>query len=575
MGAEESKTVGTVETDEKETEDDTKHGNSAPLDTQEKELAHELQRVVSKHQLPKTTEEEDGFEFLDELNLDFEKDDLSGDEQDSTSGDLDSRVSHDTYVQARRNTLATYNKIAKLDAGDGTKKREKKSKKFDTLVKQRSNVHSLKKGKTLKDLRSKSGRDLKQMNKIKSTFFETLNQASRVGQKARKRASAKRDGGSLLTRATTYVRPWIDQVERKEAEVESAVKFQYTKMEKELHREIEKAREAREKDAKAKEELTKAVGEVTQIKKKLLERQKHHFASAKEEAVRLEKLIKAKIKQLEAKKKQKAGENYRVTHAALIEEAHEKKKRNRFSLFRHAKKQVRKMTVSPEQAAVEEEAFKKELDTINAELIDLRDALMLMQLEKQFPRTMRWKLRIDAGGGLYIGMRDVEVESLVAKYHVESGGETGLIRMRVFDLVATIGILEFVFAGKSYLARFLGGVFTPTVNRLDLVCHGEWELWLRYNPRTSAWDEDPKRSKFNLDFKKKVTGITTIRLPAVFVKLLTNTIFPMLISAGLKEAFPAQLATFEYDGKEASSLPYLAQEDTHIDIHGRKDDTLH
>ena len=573
MGAEESKTVTSEET---RSEGDASKHNTAPLDTQEKELAQQLQRVVSKHQLPKGTQEEedDGYDFLDGLNLDFEKDDLSGDEQDSTLGDLESRVSADVYVQARRNTLATYNKIAKLDSeseeGDATKKREKKSKKFATLVKQRSNVHSLKKGKTLRDLRQKSGRDLKQMNTIKSTFFETLNQASKAGKAVRKRASVTRgnQNGGLFARATTYVRPWIEQVERAEAEVESSVKFQYTKMEKELHREIEKAREAREKDAKEKEALMKAVAEVTETRKRLLKRQKYHFASAKEEAVRLEKLIKSKIKQLEGKKKQKAGENYRVTHAALIELENEKKKKSRYSLFRRAKKQVRKMRVSPEQAAMEEEAFKKELDTINAELLDLRDALMLMQLEKQFPRTMRWKLRIDAGGGLYIGMRDVEVENLTAKYHVESGGETGLIRMRVFDLVATIGILEFVFAGKSYLARFLGGVFTPTVNRLDLVCHGEWELWLRYNPKTSAWDEDPKRSKFNLDFKKKVSGITTIRLPAVFVKLLTNTIFPLLISAGLKEAFPAQLATFEYDGKEASSLPYLAQEDTHIDVHG-------
>lgn len=568
MGGSESKTVATDLSD-MEVEEGASNGRSKPLDTQEKELAQALQRVVSKHQLPRATKsDDDGWNLPNEVVVGFHDEDaesIAGE----LDGELDSEVSGDVYKSARRQTFVDYVEMAKIDESSGgpgsTKKRDKQGKKFATLVKQRSNVHTLKKGKTKRDLRSRTGKNLEQAAKLQKKFFADL--SSKKGTKNDPKRRSARRGLGVFEGASTIHKPYIDQVKRTEAAVESSVKFQYIKLERELQKLINNARHAVQKDPKAQEAQAKAVAEVSAVRKRLLNRQKVHFATAKEEAIELEKQIKAKIKHLEAEKKQKAGENYRVTHAALIKEEQEKKK-HRYSLFRRAKKEMKKIIVSPEQAALEEEELKKDLERINSSIVDLRDALTLMQLEKQFPRTMRWKLRVDAGGGLYVGMRDVEVERLHAKYHVESGGETGVIRMRVFDLEAVIGILEFVFAGKSYLARFLGGVFTPTVNRLDLVCHGEWELWLRYNPKTSSWDEDPKRSKFNLDFKKKVTGITTIRLPAAFVKLLTNTIFPLLISAGLKDAFPAQLATFEYEGKEASSLPYLAQEDTHIDIRG-------
>ena len=100
----------------------------------------------------------------------------------------------------------------------------------------------------------------------------------------------------------------------------------------------------------------------------------------------------------------------------------------------------------------------------------LNEQLMREQIEQKFPASMRWVLRMQPEKNLFIGIRDIDIESITAKFDIK--GRKGGIRLHVYDVEAAISVYELKICGSTQTAKMLSNILSPT--RIDLKVYGEW-----------------------------------------------------------------------------------------------------
>jgi len=213
------------------------------------------------------------------------------------------------------------------------------------------------------------------------------------------------------------------------------------------------------------------------------------------------------------------------------------------------------------EGQAEQASFEEHVSKLKKELAVLTKHLSQVRLEQHFPRGMMWKIKVDAGDGTFIGVRDLEVGKINADFRVETGsrGESDRIRLYVKNIVATVGLLDLSIRGANTRARILGGLLTPTINRLDLDVTGGWTLELKFiqgdsKKAQSRWAEVKEKTKFELELTRRVTGLTTIRLPQSFIQQLTKYLIPRLISGIIRNILPPQLGVILSEANDEIAL---------------------
>ena len=129
---------------------------------------------------------------------------------------------------------------------------------------------------------------------------------------------------------------------------------------------------------------------------------------------------------------------------------------------------------------LQQREFDDDVAALREEIAATVRHLKTLALERQFPHCMQWKLRLDAGDGLFVGIRDLEVEKLNANFQARTGPAPGQISVKVFDIESIVGLYQFSITGSSAKAKIMSGLLTPTINRLDMKVTGEWNLVLDY-----------------------------------------------------------------------------------------------
>ncbi|GBG25764.1 Hypothetical Protein FCC1311_019832 [Hondaea fermentalgiana] len=224
-------------------------------------------------------------------------------------------------------------------------------------------------------------------------------------------------------------------------------------------------------------------------------------------------------------------------------------------------------------AADDQEQYETAVSKLKKELAILTRHLSQIRVEQHFPRCMMWKLKVDAGDGTFIGMRDLEIGEIKADYHISTvKSKPGHIRMEVNNIVANLGIQELSIRGANTKARILGGLLTPTITRLDLDVRGSWILELKFSQGSghrqhrqrdqragqqspqARWEEVKERSTFNLTLTRKVTGLTTIRLPQSFLQTLSKLLIPKLVTGAIKTILPIELGLLLREHDNAVSV---------------------
>ena len=113
----------------------------------------------------------------------------------------------------------------------------------------------------------------------------------------------------------------------------------------------------------------------------------------------------------------------------------------------------------------------------------LNERLMREQIEQKFPASMRWVLRMQPEKNLFLGIRDIDIESITAKFDIK--GRKGGIRLHVYDVEAAISVYELKICGSTQTAKMLSNILSPT--RIDLKVYGEWLMPLIFDKKAQAW----------------------------------------------------------------------------------------
>ena len=172
----------------------------------------------------------------------------------------------------------------------------------------------------------------------------------------------------------------------------------------------------------------------------------------------------------------------------------------------------------------------------------LNERLMREQIEQQFPVSMRWVLRMQPEKNLFLGIRDIDIESVTAKFDIK--GRKGGIRLHVHNVEAAISVYELKICGSTQTAKMLSNILSPT--RIDLKVYGEWLMPLIFDKKAQAWTVS-KEAIFKLKIKKSVGGVSAIKLPDKLISWLLNTFLPKVIKDAIISSLPMQIGDLVQD----------------------------
>ena len=172
----------------------------------------------------------------------------------------------------------------------------------------------------------------------------------------------------------------------------------------------------------------------------------------------------------------------------------------------------------------------------------LNEQLMREQIEQKFPASMRWVLRMQPEKNLFLGIRDIDIESITAKFDIK--GRKGGIRLHVYDVEAAISVYELKICGSTQTAKMLSNILSPT--RIDLKVYGEWLMPLIFDKKAQAWTVS-KKAIFKLKIKKSVGGVSAIKLPDKLISWLLNTFLPQVIKDAIISSLPIQIGDLVQD----------------------------
>jgi len=195
-----------------------------------------------------------------------------------------------------------------------------------------------------------------------------------------------------------------------------------------------------------------------------------------------------------------------------------------------------------------QQRYERKINVLQEELATTVSHLNDLELEQYFPKCMQWKVRLNSGDGLFIGMRDLDLELLDADIELGRGADLGTVFMSVTNICAIIGMYQFSLDGNTAKAKLLRGLLTPTVNRLDIEISGNWKLKLRFKPGSEQEDHRPKwvreDSVFDLRMTKQASGAGLVRLPDRIIRWLTTQLIPSVISNSIMLNIPVRLGKF-------------------------------
>ncbi|GBG32695.1 Hypothetical Protein FCC1311_089202 [Hondaea fermentalgiana] len=195
-----------------------------------------------------------------------------------------------------------------------------------------------------------------------------------------------------------------------------------------------------------------------------------------------------------------------------------------------------------------QQRFEARLDRLQEELATTMSHLNDLELEQYYPKSMNWKVRLNSGDGMFIGMRDVDLELLDADVEMIGGAELGTVEINVTNIEAVVGIYQFSIDGSTVQSKLLRGLLTPTVNRLDLNIKGTWRIKLRFQKGEENADHRPmwikEGSEFKLELTKHMSGASLVRLPDRVVRWLTTQLIPQVISNAVMLSLPTRLGAF-------------------------------
>ena len=165
----------------------------------------------------------------------------------------------------------------------------------------------------------------------------------------------------------------------------------------------------------------------------------------------------------------------------------------------------------------------------------LNERLMREQIEQKFPASMRWVLRMQPENNLFLGIRDIDIESITAKFDIK--GREGGIRLHVYDVEAAISVYELKICGSTQTAKMLSNILSPT--RIDLKVYGEWLMPLIFDKKAQAWTVS-KNAIFKLKIQKSVGGVSAIKLRQVNI-LVVEYISTKVIKDAIISSLPIQI----------------------------------
>ena len=195
-----------------------------------------------------------------------------------------------------------------------------------------------------------------------------------------------------------------------------------------------------------------------------------------------------------------------------------------------------------------EQDLLQDIRQMSEELELARNEKWAVEVERFFPKRMRWKLRINAGDGSCLGFQDLDFDSIVGNATLKMGEERGVISLQIRDIAASIGISNFSVKGATVRSQVTKMVLTPTVNRLDFHLAGDWTLVLKYEPATeqnnyqAKWVEDKQRSTLeSLRLNREMSGLSALRLPKKIIEYLATSLIPSAINESVKNSFSPSL----------------------------------
>jgi len=205
--------------------------------------------------------------------------------------------------------------------------------------------------------------------------------------------------------------------------------------------------------------------------------------------------------------------------------------------------------------------FEKRLDKLQEELATASYHLNELELEQYYPKCMQWKVRVNSGDGLFIGIRDADLASLDCDFRLLGQGNVKgkqVVTLRMSNIDCRVGLYQFSIDGTTAKAKLLRGLFTPTVNRLDLELGGTWDIELTYIDRKSSSDNHSKwhvsKNNFNLNLKKQASGAGMLRLPDKIISWLVTSLLPSVMSSSLQDAIPVRFGKFLQDPDNVASV---------------------
>ena len=166
--------------------------------------------------------------------------------------------------------------------------------------------------------------------------------------------------------------------------------------------------------------------------------------------------------------------------------------------------------------------------------------LRRLEVEAQFPECMRWMLRVQTEPNLYFGIRDIDLDTVTAKFKLHAG--KSICKIHVTELEAILSAYEMKICGSTNKAKMLGNLLAPS--RVDLKLSGEWLLPLRYGKTkrgAPSWSVLRESAMFKIKVAKSVGGSATLKLPGKLLQWLANALLPALISNAIREAMPDAL----------------------------------
>ena len=214
--------------------------------------------------------------------------------------------------------------------------------------------------------------------------------------------------------------------------------------------------------------------------------------------------------------------------------------RRKRDLFRKVKTNSSKHILTPAGKA-EQEIFEEELKALKSELNLVSRYYYRLKVEQYFPKCLQYKFRINAGDGVFIGLRDIEIGHVTSRFHAEKH-KSDCFKVHVTNIAASIGILDLSIRGSSAKAKMFQSILvSSTIGRLDVDVTGSWTLVLRFDEKRQKWVENREGSVFKLTIARKTTGFSTMLLPQQLLQTLSNGLLPKLITGALRTVLPPHI----------------------------------